>query len=713
MKKLFLALVFTGFTFGAVASVNVNKKSSIGHYVPSDGLVEVKGQPGLLVRKASASPLMAEAERHTMTVKIDIPEDNPKGWKPNFIAVYNDEETLNYYLMGTETEVPIEIPAGTYDILVRYIDMTWMHYCYDIHELVNAEDSAEIATSPVNAKNKILYKPVTMEGTPMTVTECLDWATMEPTSIGTMQSIGFAWEAQVEGIGYVTGSVGSYAAPSYYPFEDSMCLQISDVSDRYTFLFNVTGVNADFSLSYAAKAKQIGCSDNSVITNQPSDYKKIEFEFVLPENINPEWPKLSTLDIYNTRNGKMPSGWLGSWIAVDDTRTTNIPVMADISMAGDETGINLEELVIPGLGHAVILDETGSMRVADVKVAPVSYEGSANTFNWLSTGLYRMIDTSETEMSLPRLAKFYPALANFSWNEDQTELLPGQTAPCFVSYTSPYSLTSATGGFEFDFEYWGQVADHRDLDKETAKISVTYGGEKTEVTDYSSLTQWVKTYFNPYSNPDIQLKEGVYEFNNTFTLPGGSVKGNVATLNVDYTGEDFCAPTLRFVQYRNSDNKVTDKYTEGEEIIVNLAAGDWVRKIGNSTLYYNCDPVTVTVWVAPSNSEEWTEISLSELTDEASVNFGYVYTGKMKLDTAGQYDVRIKVEDEAGNTQEQRIINALTVTPGSGVANIHASDEYTEEIYNLQGLKVAKSNILPGIYMIKLADGSFRKVMIK
>ena len=108
-------------------------------------------------------------------------------------------------------------------------------------------------------------------------------------------------------------------------------------------------------------------------------------------------------------------------------------------------------------------------------------------------------------------------------------------------------------------------------------------------------------------------------------------------------------------------------------------------------------------------------------------SFGYFYRGSLKDVTGagekGWFDLKIRLEDAAGNWQEQVISPAFRIDDkvDTGIEN---NNQYTitnnQEVYDLMGRKVGNGSRLldngycnKGISIVRRANGDVRKVVNK
>ncbi|MBR0024123.1 MAG: T9SS type A sorting domain-containing protein [Muribaculaceae bacterium] len=239
-----------------------------------------------------------------------------------------------------------------------------------------------------------------------------------------------------------------------------------------------------------------------------------------------------------------------------------------------------------------------------------------------------------------------------------------------------------------------------------------------------------------------------------YTNTGFLVDNNIDAKNIveivmkNYT-IDVIPPTLRTLTFKNSDGKITDRFTKSEDGIIEFYAADFYRNndwtyfhITDIPIYEIQPDVTAIVEYAPYGTDDYAPIDVSEDTDKYfEFGCGQFFSGSLGNVTATSsndwFDLRITLTDADGNTQKQTISPAFKINSqqshvqdiNKSTVNIRVIDEQlivenadtiNGAIYNLTGqivknINSAKTNVSElsnGVYIINV-NGIARKIALK
>ena len=290
--------------------------------------------------------------------------------------------------------------------------------------------------------------------------------------------------------------------------------------------------------------------------------------------------------------------------------------------------------------------------------------------------------------------------------------------------------------------YVGRLGETRQTDAYAVKMSVKYNGKEI-ATDYLGLNEFVPIW-------DSESHEDG-EFDLTFTNANVDVDGlqgkNVTHITYDQRKDDWIAPTLQMLQFRNAkSNVVTDRFESPADGVMEFAAGDF--EIQNPDLffkqYYTCKDVDVEVAFSAYNANEWNAMTVEEIPSLFYMpGFGHFYRSTLSgITTDGWYDLKISLTDKAGNKQEQVISPAFKIDRKGGVSDLNSSDSniYVSDgmlhlgnqmkqivVYNMAGSAVMEdsytesvmdiSSLQKGIYIVKAegynGENTVSKILLK
>lgn len=217
-------------------------------------------------------------------------------------------------------------------------------------------------------------------------------------------------------------------------------------------------------------------------------------------------------------------------------------------------------------------------------------------------------------------------------------------------------------------------------------------------------------------NPD-----GAYELelvNDNVAVDGIPGK-NVTTVYFDQRLEDQNPPLVTMLQFRDGENHVTDRFETPVDGVIMFAGGDFdPRSITYMTEYgyehyweyKECLPMDVEVSYAPYGTQEWQPLAGVEHQADYDeiLGLGFFFTGSLasvdRSSENGWFDLKFRLQDEAGNWQEQMLSPAFRIDAlvQSSVSEVKADHVTDRAIYNLAGQRMRGDlNSLPrGIYIV-------------
>jgi len=231
-------------------------------------------------------------------------------------------------------------------------------------------------------------------------------------------------------------------------------------------------------------------------------------------------------------------------------------------------------------------------------------------------------------------------------------------------------------------------------------LNITIDGHK-----YTDFFTNFKTQYSQNGVFDIVL--------NDTTVYVDDIQGyNRTALHIDEHKAGQTIPTVRFLQFRDGQDRVTDRFAEPQDGVMYLACGihDVIDAKGYIASWKK--PSSIQVSYSPFGKDDWTSLEMSEMSDYGYYNYGYTYTtslaGVDRKSTNAWFDVKIKLEDASGNWQEQVISPAFYIASCTGVNEIGLDVEGSGvyNVYDIAGRLIAgnvtdTSNLPRGLYIVK------------
>ena len=217
-------------------------------------------------------------------------------------------------------------------------------------------------------------------------------------------------------------------------------------------------------------------------------------------------------------------------------------------------------------------------------------------------------------------------------------------------------------------------------------------------------------------------------------------------MSYDERGEDWTAPTLQMLMFKDMDGKVTDRFDNAADGTMYFSGGDfqWVYNSA-SDCYYTFETAETKVEYAPYGEDTFSPIEVAQVPELFFMpGFGDCYSANLatvdRTSKTGWFDLRIEMTDKAGNRQRQTISPAFKVNALSGIASvsddgvkvwtagceicIEGADGAAVEVYSVSGHKVASTSAdrinttawPTGVYMVRVSTptaASTHKVIVR
>lgn len=208
------------------------------------------------------------------------------------------------------------------------------------------------------------------------------------------------------------------------------------------------------------------------------------------------------------------------------------------------------------------------------------------------------------------------------------------------------------------------------------KFSGKFNGEEVKIgknpweeRDNETIDEWIA-----YDWSSKGKLKGKCEF--TFETSPFSIDGQAcstkAWVSFDSSKEDFVCPAVQYMQFRNSDNKVTHMLdSEAKGSAMYLVAGDFVKKADG--VYAPANTLKrMKVQYKHHDAAEYGDMELESLGSHSDMPyFAPAYKADLDKVTAtgkkGWFDVCIELEDESGNSIRQAIEPAFFLGELSGI----------------------------------------------
>ncbi|MBD5358569.1 MAG: DUF4097 domain-containing protein [Bacteroides sp.] len=591
---------------------------------------------------------------------------------PDF-AIYNPdffvESRMSVWFESEETDTYyFQVPAGIYDIFTHYYSYVegMEGWAYIIHEDVVVYGDTEITFSADELTEKVIIKPYLRNGEegilPLENTiEEEPWVKIDYTN-ATIDYCRMNYVLFREGCNSLVAGFDSRGI-RYGDSSDDIVFLSNKLSDKYHYIFQFLLEKADGEIQIST-TDMVGAV-SGVISNYSEDWVK----YNIP--IFSETPLYDEFGVEENHFSIQSLLWINDSLEIGGgkyVKTTNPEIYYTIQSI--ENNINLKAPIQISNVQCEITDQRGRKKRGEISNLPVLYkDGEWEYINQNHS------DCGNFSYQRPEEGPIveYPGVPAYCYFADEITQPIGNSSPVLALMTQVNEYPDAT---IFLFEpqaYIGRYGEVRNCDQWTLHTVVNLNGET--VFDSNSgayLSSWC------IENSTDSHEKGLLEatFTNRNVLIDETISGfNITTIKVDERNEDLCTPTTQMLIFKNTDGIITDRFSKGEEGLIEFSAGDfnWVSTEDN--WYYTCEEANVKVEYAPYGEDSFMPLEVEEIPENYYMpGFGYFYRGSLANVTMpssnGWYDVRFTLTDKAGNEMVQHISPAFKIESNVSVAEV-------------------------------------------
>ena len=688
-------------------------------------LIRDEGNQKIYVPKRNnVSRQKAETEKVKVTCQFEY---DPSSYFPlSVVDVLSENYKGEFYDFDFETgtmappnTVYCTIPIGIHDFLT-YGRTSSNGMAHVIKEQVNIKRDTTLVFNFADAKNQFnveTYKP----NGELCQEWIFDYSEGEQKVIkeANINAFNDFFMLNLKGVGpiainTVTSNVYEYGMlPSYTMF-------INDLSDRYRLTL-ARSVNADDTW-YIYKSETDNLTSGMTLKNDPANFQCYEEQF-----------DTSFLGKTNNEEDNLGVNMMGGIVSVDNVAIGELNGESELKAVDGTVKLYVdapksEEL---GQGHIDVMPYAGlGKRVEITYVWEEVEETYTEVVTYPILGLPVVLSTNGVEyvnashdqggnisFHVPEEGNMmaYPGNPAFGFNDKQKSLPYGTGCPINAFMSQNYfnkDINCFVGNFVFC--YIGRYGEVRLVDMLNLKAEVSYNG-KVICNNYGTHDRDMYNFFMERNTDGVIDAEFINENVVVDELPGK----NITNVHYNWGAEDMTAPTLQMLWFKNQDNNVIDRFDTGANGTLEFAGGDFNFHMLPDKYFFDCKEQTVQVGYSPYNKNEWAALEVEEVPENFYMpGFGYFYRGSLKDVTGagekGWFDLKIRLEDAAGNWQEQVISPAFRIDDlvDTGIGN---NNQYTitnnNAVYDLMGRRMESQQ--KGISIVRRANGDVRKVVVK
>lgn len=659
---------------------------------------------------------MAKDEGNMLKLSISLTKHDDISEYPYAIYMFKTNPNEYIWLEMIDEEdgslkdfADFDVPAGTYNFLAEFyrIDADGFDYnCYVIKENVTIKSDMTLNFDAYEAKNFVDMNTFDKNGNQVILPRG------HYTSEGEFEWIGDWFELfmgngilSYEGYGMLSGWCGNtnYISKFY----------ISDVSEKVSYslveVFSMEG------MLYTVNHYADQIVSNVQTSNDPKDFIVYDETFK-PTPLNAEseripYPVITVEGAVMMLYGhEMPDGKLTLCIGKAPRKKGQF--LIDIASA-DYAGTEEEDF---GDGDIWYISWEQIMRSLPI----LNFDGKLSYYNLGQTSFFREDRVYEIDGERKTMGLF-PSNPVFSYPLSQRVApMIGNSCPMLDVDLLHYPYYDGDGALkQIDVFYKGRYGEQRESDNMVAHLLIKEGDEVVydDALQGSTGYMWLDPHWDN-GIVDVTLT------NENIDVDGLQGK-NVTTLQLDKAKADRCPPSLSMLDFRDKDNMVTDRFATAADGKLNFYAYDNNFNVTEDWQYYwTVFKPTVEVSYTPYDTEDWKPLPVEE---DPSLFFlptmGYFYSGSLKDVTGagreGWFDLKIRLEDEAGNWQEQVISPAFRiddlVDTGISDEELRMKDDNLKAttVYDLQGRMNNIGCCNKGVSIIRKKNGDVCKVVVR
>ena len=661
------------------------------------------------------APKKAEPGEVTLTFNLVY---DPEVFKPlsSGVIIIN-ENYRNDAMWMHEDIITATVPPGTYDFVVQFKSMEKNDRYWVIREQVEVTEDATFTLSADEATNHISFVNYGPDGNVLKHDLWegeYDEETGEPIILeeGNVEVTSIRNTVFLKGVGSLgfSNSMVTGAWPEELrtaPFSE---YYVNEISDRYVFTQTRTCTNTPevWFLSYFSTDDVHA----GVLENKPEDYVLCQETYQFSPHGQGEPGIGAAITFHQLESGNLSSS--GTLLYGDRLAkpgdTYSIDVYNGIPFENpDFENLNLlvgyQFIDYYGLVEYPWGEEYG---IAGKTIAmPYAIENGQQVFHNIGHFDSNVFPSGKTGILTGNGIRdqLLPTPAAFTYPVEERLGIVGDNCP--INAVNVLSFYNEYQGdvMSFGNNFVGRYGESRLCDDAEVTQTIKFNGE--EIEDPANWT------------PD---GKGTWEFTvtNTNIVVNGLQGENKTVVYYDQTNEECTFPSIEMLHFKNNEG-ITDRFATAADGMMEFMGGafkfNYYPELWNCV--YECQPMEVTVEYSPYGEDNWTALTVEEVPELFQMpGWGYFYRASLADVTGkankGWFDVRFKLQDEAGNWQEQVVSPAFRIDDlvYTAVEEVEAATNAREVArYSVDGCQLTAPQ--PGLNIIKMSDGTSKKVWVK
>lgn len=608
-----------------------------------------------------------------------------------------------------ETSWKADIEPGVYT-LIAVGDTGFPDYEYVllVDEDVEITSNMNYAVDFSPCTNHIQFRTTMPDGTRGKVDLWDDFGVVEPgNSLHGYWDLEYIYASSRQTVNY--GDMSGYMIDPDFILDNELAgdVWINECSDRLLLMQVRLLITKDGGVISRVTARS---TDNGVKTNSGDNYVYFEEDYLTSPLRTPETCDYNSYCYFNTMNG-VPvvqneftidtsfGSWPNSnklWIDSDD----------------EAAALGYETYAVPYFAELEGPDEVGITTTMGTFGNPVNNLKEGKYHNVIhqafgAVGDYYQLGEGGTVYGFPKNE-------HFSFDHSSKVHPYGASVPVCVTLSrwqpSTCDIEDRDLGNYISNSFVGRHGEVNTAFKLVQKTELKFNQKK--VNTFGSSIELYLMNNNPYT-----AARGDWEI--TYDYNYGQIDGlnasNHTVVTFNDQGEDVNPPTVQMLQLVNDAGEITDRFAEGSQGTLRLAAGDFTNILNSARRdwFVPGEECEVEVECAPYGSDNWEKLAMTaDETAYMGTGWGDYYEGSLKDVTAasanGWFDLKITLTDGVGNTQKQILSPAFYIESSMSEIEMISDDNADNSYYTLDGLKISAPR--PGqLYIERGPDGIVRK----
>ena len=744
MKRFFYLplLLITIFLMGgsvlnAQIIVENNQSAKLGIKSPFHSNLKNAENKGLKNGLFNSSPLNeSDNEGNTCKVTCIIQNDSEKFSNPSQLFVTGPESgdfAKTYYANYPERNVfNCEMPAGTYDFICPAFcrgpkETSTSGMAVIVKELVNITQDTTIYIYHADATNQYTIQTFKPNGEEVIYSninfdeDYMPTDTLVEGNVSTTLDILYL-QLKNNDNSYAMRYVaeGGYIADGGTPMSD---LWLNDVSDRYKLIdFRFVIEKNDESIFFC-KYETSSMADH-IIKSTTNEYAKYEDKFIPTVS--------STLDndsyLFGFNVEQSINNVLNYTTGVEPlfkANGGNVVTYVDAPKSTDEN-VKYDMLITPTYADDILTqveswswyDENDEEHIETYTYYEYAMINGLPILQNLDGGFEYINRSHNTFLAPENGGDFigYPGHPQFSYVKEQKLLDYGSSCPInSIMAQNTDGIFSTGKRLSLSCFYIGRYGEVRNADLNSLQTVIKFNDNVVYENDGTISTE--DYGFSNNGQPDGVITA---RFENNNIKVDNLDGSNVTDIYCDQRQEDWTAPTLQMLLFKDREGNIIDRFDTAEEGTLEFAGGDfdYIFDMQTYDSWFECKPMTVEVSYSPYCTDQWLPLEVNEVPENYFMpGFGYFYRGSLQSVTnssaTGWYDLMVKLTDASGNWQQQVISPAFRIgsaTP-TGIEVVKSEDATEVARYTVDGRAISAPQ--SGVNIVKMSDGTVKKVLVK